>query len=88
MTTEDLYKLTQDAQAVYAKINKVCSRCDTEMLDLLFPNHDGKEDALAGCEMLRLRDAAFSLSNACEMLMDKLTLVLDTPDYNGDAHEN
>lgn len=85
MTTEDLYRLTQDAQDVFAKINKVC---DTEMLDLRFPHHDGKEDALAACEMLRLRDAAFSLSNACEMLMNKLTLVLDTLDDDGEAHKD
>lgn len=64
-----------------------CSRPDTELLDLLFPNHDGEENALAGCEMLRLRDAAYSLGIACEMLTNKLTLVIDAT-KDGEAHEN
>ena len=87
MTAEDLYKLTQAAQEIAARMNMTCSRPDAELLDLAFPNHDGKEDALAGCEMLRLRDAAYSLGIACEMLTNKLTLVIDATE-DGEAHEN
>lgn len=87
MTTEDLYKLTQAAQEVAARINKTCSLPDTELLDLLFPRHDGEEDALARCEMLRLRDAAYSLGIACEMLTKKLTLVIGATD-DGEAHQD
>lgn len=93
MTMAEICELNKKVEDVYAEINIVTNVMGSELTDYRFPNHDGKEDAIVTCELLRLRQRAKALAIICSSLVDELTYVLGMPanDYirdNAEAHKN
>ena len=93
MTMTEISELSKKAEDVYTGMNIVANVMGVELIDYRFPNHDGKEDAIVTCELLRLRQRTRALATICSQLTDDLTYVLDMPanDYirdNGEAHKN
>lgn len=56
----------------YALVNNSLSR-SIEMIDYVYPNHDGVQDAEATGNLMYLRQSVASLKRACELLEKKLT---------------
>ena len=81
MTTENLVTARNKVENVYELINDLVSNHSIDMLDLAYPKYDGKQDADAVAEMMLLRQSANSLSEACNILVSKLT------DAIGDENE-
>lgn len=81
MTTENLVTARNKVDNVYELINDLVSNHSIDMLDLAYPKNGGKQDADAVAEMMLLRQSANSLSEACNILVSKLT------DAIGDENE-
>lgn len=81
MTIENLIAARNKVDNVYESINDLVSNHSIDMLDLAYPNHDGKQDADAVAEMMLLRQSANSLSKVCSILVSKLS------DAIGDENE-
>lgn len=73
MKTAELKKLNEQAENTYQAINHMMSQKSLELLDLAYPNHDGKQDAEAVAKMMTLRQTLSSLATACKILQEKLT---------------
>lgn len=76
MTTENLIEVKNKAEKVYEAINDLISNYGIEMIDLVYPKHDGEQDADVISEMMLLRQSVNSLSTACNLLVNKLTVVI------------
>lgn len=72
MKIADIVKVDKNANIAYQDINYLMSN-EIALLDLAYPNHDGKQDADAVGEMLYLRQSVAALKKACEILETKLT---------------
>lgn len=75
MKIADIVKVDKNANIAYQDINYLMSN-EIALLDLAYPNHDGKQDADAVGEMLYLRQSVAALKKACEILEKKLTRVV------------
>ncbi len=75
MKIADIVKVDKNANIAYQDINYLMSN-EIALLDLAYPNHDGKQDADAVGEMLYLRQSVAALKKACEILETKLTRVV------------
>lgn len=75
MKIADIVKVDKNASIAYQDINYLMSN-EIALLDLAYPNHDGKQDADAVGEMLYLRQSVAALKKACEILETKLTRVV------------
>lgn len=75
MKIVDIVKVDKNANIAYQDINYLMSN-EIALLDLAYPNHDGKQDADAVGEMLYLRQSVAALKKACEILETKLTRVV------------
>lgn len=75
MKIADIVKVDNNANIAYQDINHLMSD-EIALLDLAYPNHDGKQDADAVGEMLYLRQSVAALKKACEILETKLTKVV------------
>ncbi len=75
MKIADIKKIEKNASIAYQDINHLMSD-EIALLDLAYPNHDGKQDADAVGEMLYLRQSVAALKMACEILETKLTRVV------------
>lgn len=74
MTTNKIIDTRDKIERVYSLINSFVSNNSVlDMLDLVYPNHDGQEDADVTSEMMLLRDSANGLSQVCNILVNKLT---------------
>lgn len=73
MKKSDVTNVRDNAEKAYEVINDLISNYDLELLDLAYPNHDGKQDADVISDMMLLRQSANSLAKACELLVGKLT---------------
>lgn len=73
MNIEKIQDVRKDIDNTYELINELASNHSLEMIDLVYPKHDGKQDADAVAELMMLRQCANSLSNACQLLITKLT---------------
>lgn len=77
MKQEEISELRKNIDNTYGEINDMISFKGIELIDLAYPNHDGNQDADAAAEMMLLRQSANSLKNACEILIKKLTDVIE-----------
>lgn len=84
MRIEDIITAKNKVENVYQLVNDLISYHGMEMLDLAFPKHDGKPDDEVVAEMMLLRQSANSLSDACKLLVSKLTDAIEVED----EHEN
>lgn len=75
MKIADIVRVDKNANIAYQDINYLMSN-EIALLDLAYPNHDGKQDADAVGEMLYLRQSVAALKKACEILETKLTRVV------------
>ena len=76
MTTEKLIEVKNKAEKAYEAINDLISNYGIEMIDLVYPKHDGEQNADVISEMMLLRQSVNSLSTACNLLVNKLTDVI------------
>lgn len=76
MKKSDVTNVRDNAEKAYKVINDLISNHDLDLLDLAYPNHDGKQDADVVSDMMLLRQSANSLAKACELLVGKLTDVI------------
>lgn len=75
MKITDIRKVEKNASIAYQDINHLMSD-EIALLDLVYPNHDGEQNADAVGEMLYLRQSISALKKACEILETKLTRVV------------
>lgn len=61
----------------YAAVNNFISEGSVALVDLAFPNHDGKADAEAIATLMLLRQELNSLARACGYAIGSLTEVID-----------
>lgn len=77
MKKENLNTVNNELEKAYEFINDLVSNHGLEMIDLAYPNHDGIQDADVVSDMMLLRQSANSLSKACNILVNKLTYVIE-----------
>lgn len=70
---EKILELTKETGKTYAHVNEFISGSNLHILDLMFPNHDGKSDPEAVANVMLLRENLHSLCKACEMAVKQLT---------------
>lgn len=75
MKTSDITKVDNSVSIAYRDVNMLLSD-EIALLDLVYPRHDGVQDADVVGELLYLRQSAASLRKACEILESKLARVL------------
>lgn len=80
MKKENLNTVNNELEKAYEFINDLVSNHGLEMIDLAYPNHDGIQDADVVSDMMLLRQSANSLSKACNILVNKLTYVIEEED--------
>lgn len=73
MNTKDIQHVEKNVSKVYGMLNELVSNRSIELIDLVFPNHDGVRDENAAGEMMYLRQSVNSLKRACEMAIEKLS---------------
>lgn len=74
MTINDISSTTEEVEKVDQLIMKlIIGYKSWEMMDLACPKKDGEEDAKAVAEMRKLKYSADCLSDACKILIRKLT---------------
>ena len=59
-------------EATYATLNQFASEGVIPLIDIAYPNHDGKQDADAVADMMLLRDNLNSLSNVCQLVIEHI----------------
>ena len=79
MTINEIQDLSEQVNKSYAQVNDWMSKGDLQILDLVYPEHDGVEDANAVAEMIDLYFALRRMRKACEISIKKLELNLDNP---------
>ena len=75
MTKKEVQTLINELDAAYEKLNN-SSIGTMPFADYMYLKHDGKEDSDAGSDLLQLRQAIYSLSNACSMCLENLCTIL------------
>lgn len=73
MKIEDISNIRDIINAAYREVNDMVSFKGIEMVDLIYPSHDGEQDADAASSMMLLRQDANGLARACEMLVQRIT---------------
>ena len=73
MLQSDLKSARKTAECAYQVINDHMSEGLVTLLDLAYPNHDGVKDADVVSDMMLLRQTLKSLSDACQIWIDKLS---------------
>lgn len=77
---DKILRLTEEANNAHKMINDFVSGRNLDILDLMFPNHDGKSDPEAVANVMLLRDSLYNLCQACEMAVNQLTEDLEISD--------
>ena len=73
MSNEDIGNIRDIINTAYREVNDMVSFMGIEMVDLVYPSHDGKQYADAVSELMLLRQDANGLARACEMLVQRIT---------------
>lgn len=73
MLQSDLKSAKRTADVAYQAINDNMSEGLVKLIDLAYPNKDGKQDADVISDMMLLRQSLKSLSDACQIWISKLT---------------
>lgn len=73
MLQSDLKVAKNLAESAYIIIKDHMSEGLVSLIDLAYPNHDGKQDADAVSDMMLLRQSLNSLSQACQIWIGKLS---------------
>lgn len=76
MTIRIIKETTAEADKLYQVINDLVSEGLVPLVDIVYPQHDGEQDAEAVADMMALRQSANALAKACNILVDKLTDVI------------
>ena len=82
MKPKDIVTAKNKVEDVFHLLNYLISFNGLDMLDLAFPEHDGKPDDEVVAEMMLLRQSTNSLSDACKILVRRLTSVIEIADKN------
>lgn len=70
----------KNSEAAYKALNAWISGeggSVTQLMDILYPNHDGKQDAEMCGDLLLLRDQLYSLSKACEIAIEHINIATE-----------
>ena len=69
---ENLNNIREKVESTYAAINHFTSEGVLPLLDMAYPEHDGKQDAYVVSDMMSLRDSLHSLIAACQYSINNL----------------
>ena len=77
MLHQDIIKANYVAEKVYQIINNKMSEGLTSLIDIAYPEHDGKPNDYVIADMMELRQTLNSLSTACQIWVKELSEVID-----------
>lgn len=75
MNTSEIIKVENNVTIAYNDVNHLLSD-EIALLDLIYPRHDGVQDADAVGDLLYLRQSVASLRQACDILESTIARVL------------
>lgn len=70
-------EIREEVERVYSTVNNFISEGVLPLIDMVYPNHDGKQDANQAADMMLLRDSLFSLANACNTGIEHINEAID-----------
>lgn len=73
---EKIINITKEVDAVYALVNDFISEGKLPIMNLVYPNRDGKQDAEAVANLMMLQDSLNRLTQACEIAMSNINTSL------------
>lgn len=73
---EKIINITKEVDAVYALVNGFISEGKLPIMNLVYPNRDGKQDAEAVANLIMLQDSLNRLTQACEIAMSNINTSL------------
>lgn len=77
MKGKEIEKLSDDADAMYAKLVSFAAISNTALIGLVYPEKDGQQDANATASMMLLRQGLYSLEIACRNCIERINAVID-----------
>ena len=77
MLHQDIIKANNKAEEVYQIINDKMSEGLPSLIDIAYPEHDGKPNDYVIADMMALRQTLNSLSTACQIWVKQLSEVID-----------
>ena len=77
MLHQDIIKANNKAEEVYQIINDKMSEGLLSLIDIAYPEHDGKPNDYVIADMMALRQTLNSLSTACQIWVKQLSEVID-----------
>lgn len=70
-------EITKTAETFYKELNEFISAGTISLVDLAYPEHDGKADAYVVADMMKLGDLLNSIKNGCEIGVNHLSDVIN-----------
>ena len=80
ITPNEIGKISNELGKVYTLLNKKIISHDKDIVELVYPNLDGKMNPTAYADTMCLRDELYALRNACDMAMATLSRTLEIED--------
>ena len=80
ITLNEIGKISNELGKVYTLLNKKIISHDKDIVELVYPNLDGKMNPTAYADTMCLRDGLYALRNACDMAMATLSRTLEIED--------
>lgn len=77
MKIEDIQNLVKQIDKSYTMLNDWTSKGELPILDLVYPNHDGKEDAIAVSNIIELHFALQRMQRACEISLGHTKAIVE-----------
>ena len=74
---ENLNKIREKVESTYATLNHFITDGVLPLLDMAYPEHDGKQDAYVVSDMVSLRDSLHSMIKACQLSIDNLNRAIN-----------
>ena len=76
MNTKEIHELIKAMESVYSQLNEFASKGTMQLIDYVYPNHDGKANAEAGADLYELRQSLYSLGRVCELNIEQMEEII------------